>query len=169
MSGGDTELPDADVVGPAQENDAAVENGGSAVRNGAGEADPAGSAKAEAAERTEPMEVERPAEPMEPVRGMAVRGEVRHVAEDRGHMHVQVTIAGRKFKGMVREVPAPTVVLNDKESAEERTQPSIVVVGAGIAGLAAADELHALGCKEHAFCRETDEVYALGCKVTIEP
>jgi len=108
---GEMEVPDADMAASPAQNDAAVENGGSAVQNGAGEADAAkaeageaeaaAKAEAKAAERTAR---ERDAEPMEPVRGMAVRGEVRHVAEDRGHMHVQVMIAGRKFKGMVREV-----------------------------------------------------------------
>ena len=110
-SGGETEVPDAEMAASPAQIDAAVENSGPAVQNGAGATDPANAeaveaaaaanAEAKAAERTAR---ERDTEPMEPVRGMAVRGEVRHVAEDRGHMHVQVMIAGRKFKGMVREV-----------------------------------------------------------------
>jgi NADPH-dependent 2,4-dienoyl-CoA reductase/sulfur reductase-like enzyme len=34
-----------------------------------------------------------------------------------------------------------------KPGSTRRSQPSVIVIGAGFAGLAAADELHALGCK----------------------
>jgi len=83
----------------------------------------------------------------QPVRGMAVRGEVRHITADRTQIHVQAVIGGRRFTGVVREAPAPRAVVGATEVQTAVTQPSVVVVGAGMAGLAAADELHALGCK----------------------
>ena len=83
----------------------------------------------------------------QPVRGMAVRGEVRHITADRTQIHVRAVIGGRRFTGVVREAPAPRAVVGATEAQTAVTQPSVVVVGAGMAGLAAADELHALGCK----------------------
>jgi len=87
--------------------------------------------------------------------GASMRAKVCSVAEDAGVL-VQTIVSGRPFFGMLREVlPADaTSTANDPTSAaaggwtgRRRTQPRVVVVGAGMSGLAAAEELHALGCK----------------------
>ena len=92
--------------------------------------------------------------------GSSMRAKVCSVAEDAGVL-MQAIVGGRTFFGMVREVPpAPLSDLSappggaaaaasgdESTTPRRRHQPKVVVIGAGFAGLAAAEELHAMGCK----------------------
>jgi hypothetical protein len=93
--------------------------------------------------------------------GASMRAKVCSVAEDAGVL-MQAVVGGRTFFGMVREVlPAPLSDLHAPPGGSaaaaaaaaegtlprRRHQPKVVVIGAGFAGLAAAEELHAMGCK----------------------
>ena len=91
--------------------------------------------------------------------GASMRAKVCSVAEDAGVL-MQAMIGGRTFFGMVREVtPAPLSDLSappggaapppgvEVPTPRRRHQPKVIVIGAGFAGLAAAEELHAMGCK----------------------
>ena len=70
----------------------------------------------------------------------------------------QAEVGGRSYMGLIREVPPSPVPdgasasgrggpASPVDCGRRRHQPSVVVIGAGFAGLAAAEELHALGCK----------------------
>ena len=79
--------------------------------------------------------------------GAAVTGEVVSYLSD-GALSVKATIGGKTFKGSIREIRGSGGFDPSRGGpVPVRTQPSVVVIGAGFAGLAAADELHALGCK----------------------
>ncbi len=67
-----------------------------------------------------------------------IDGDVVCVNEKDGSVLVTSTIEGKTFVGTLKEIPSQVGV---------KTQPKVVVIGAGMAGLAAASELHALGCK----------------------
>ncbi len=67
-------------------------------------------------------------------------GDVVCVNENDGSVLITTTIGGKTFVGTLKEVPSQV-------GTGVKTQPKVVVIGAGMAGLAAASELHALGCK----------------------
>ena len=69
-----------------------------------------------------------------------ISGEVLFVNESEGSVTVASTIGGKTFAGKLKEISSIS-------GSSARTQPKVVVIGAGIAGLAAASELHLLGCK----------------------
>eukprot|EP00960_Hanusia_phi_P059712 764266-Hanusia_phi.AAC.5 len=73
--------------------------------------------------------------------GSIIQGEIVSISSD-GSLRLKSLIGGKQFTGLVREIRpvAP-------DPANRKTQPSVLVIGAGFAGLSAADELHALGCK----------------------
>jgi hypothetical protein len=62
------------------------------------------------------------------------------VNEQDGSILMTSTIGGKTFVGTLKEVPSQV-------GSGVKTQPKVIVIGAGMAGLAAASELHGLGCK----------------------
>jgi len=79
--------------------------------------------------------------------GAAVTGKVVTHHTD-GALTVSTIIGGKVFKGAIREVRgAGSFDASRGGPVPVRTQPSVVIIGAGFSGLAAADEMHALGCK----------------------
>jgi NADPH-dependent 2,4-dienoyl-CoA reductase/sulfur reductase-like enzyme len=69
-----------------------------------------------------------------------ISGDVLFVNESDGSVTVTSSIGGKTFAGTLKEV-------SSNSNANVKTQPKVVVIGAGMAGLAAASELHLLGCK----------------------
>ena len=69
-----------------------------------------------------------------------IDGDVLCVNEMDGSILMTSTIGGKSFVGTIKEVPSQV-------GNGVKTQPKVIVIGAGMAGLAAASELHGLGCK----------------------
>jgi len=79
--------------------------------------------------------------------GASVKGTVLAHQQD-GALRIKTVIGGKTFTGSIREVRGSGGFdISRGGPVPVRAQPSVVVIGAGFAGLAAADELHALGCK----------------------
>ena len=91
---------------------------------------------------------ERKPDTASPLRqGATVMGKVVEHHGD-GALGVRCVIGGKAFTGAVREVRgAATFDQSRGGPVPIRAQPSVIIIGAGFAGLAAGDELHALGCK----------------------
>jgi len=131
---------DASAGSHAQSSTAGAHPGASASRVAADGAGKAGGLAAGAAIKTEGA-------PGAVRVGASVAGQVLSYQAD-GALSVKATIAGKTFKGSLREVRGSGGFDSSRGGpVPVRTQPSVIVIGAGFAGLAAADELHALGCK----------------------
>jgi hypothetical protein len=83
------------------------------------------------------------------VLGASVKGTVMtHNVGGDAAVTVKAVIGGKTFKGALHQVRGATSFDTSRGgTVPVRTQPSVIVIGAGFAGLAAADEMHALGCK----------------------
>ena len=69
-----------------------------------------------------------------------ISGDVLFVNESDGSVTLTSSIGGKTYVGTLKEVTS-------HPGSNVKTQPKVIVIGAGMAGLAAASELHQLGCK----------------------